>query len=86
MTAFYFYLQVKQHEFRENFRLEPIFKMNLEEPYRLIDKVRRGRQVDATVSGERRKTGKVSPVLADSILKGLCPLSPIERSQRQKPT
>lgn len=55
MTAFYFHLQVKQHEFRENFRLEPIFKMNLEEPYRLIDKVRRGRQAEATVSGEQRK-------------------------------
>lgn len=29
--------------------------MNLEEPYRLIDKVRGGRQADATVSGEQRK-------------------------------
>lgn len=56
--------------------------MNLEEPYRLIDKVREEKQADAAVSGEQRKTLKVSPVLADSILKGLCPLSPIERLQR----
>lgn len=35
----YFIFQVKQHEFREQFRTEPIFKMNLEEPYKLIDKV-----------------------------------------------
>uniref|UniRef100_A0A668A8H9 Dynein axonemal heavy chain 11 n=1 Tax=Myripristis murdjan TaxID=586833 RepID=A0A668A8H9_9TELE len=34
--------EVKQHEFREQFRTEVIFKINLEEPYKLIDKVREG--------------------------------------------
>uniref|UniRef100_A0A3B3Y630 AAA+ ATPase domain-containing protein n=1 Tax=Poecilia mexicana TaxID=48701 RepID=A0A3B3Y630_9TELE len=31
--------EVKQHEFRERFRTESIFKINVEEPYDLIDKV-----------------------------------------------
>uniref|UniRef100_A0A8C4HHK8 Dynein axonemal heavy chain 11 n=1 Tax=Dicentrarchus labrax TaxID=13489 RepID=A0A8C4HHK8_DICLA len=30
--------EVKQHEFREQFRTEPIFKINVEEPFKLIDK------------------------------------------------
>ncbi|KAL7890701.1 hypothetical protein AOLI_G00001770 [Acnodon oligacanthus] len=30
--------EVKQHEFREQFRLEPIFRINIDEPYKLIDK------------------------------------------------
>ncbi|XP_029380608.1 dynein heavy chain 11, axonemal [Echeneis naucrates] len=33
--------EVKQHEFRELFRTEPIFKINVEEPYKLIDKSNR---------------------------------------------
>ncbi|XP_048056692.1 dynein axonemal heavy chain 11 isoform X1 [Megalobrama amblycephala] len=33
--------EVKQHEFREQFRTEPIFFISLEEPYRLIDKTNR---------------------------------------------
>ncbi|XP_029930046.1 dynein heavy chain 11, axonemal [Myripristis murdjan] len=33
--------EVKQHEFREQFRTEVIFKINLEEPYKLIDKANR---------------------------------------------
>uniref|UniRef100_A0A3Q3L381 Dynein axonemal heavy chain 11 n=1 Tax=Labrus bergylta TaxID=56723 RepID=A0A3Q3L381_9LABR len=31
--------EVKQHEFREQFRTESIFKINVEEPYKLTDKV-----------------------------------------------
>uniref|UniRef100_A0AAQ5ZFV7 Dynein axonemal heavy chain 11 n=1 Tax=Amphiprion ocellaris TaxID=80972 RepID=A0AAQ5ZFV7_AMPOC len=31
--------EVKQYEFREQFRTESIFKINIEEPYKLIDKV-----------------------------------------------
>lgn len=31
--------QIKQHEFREQFRTEPIFSINNDEPYKLIDKV-----------------------------------------------
>uniref|UniRef100_A0A3Q2VPV0 Dynein axonemal heavy chain 11 n=1 Tax=Haplochromis burtoni TaxID=8153 RepID=A0A3Q2VPV0_HAPBU len=34
--------EVKQHEFREQFRSESIFKISVEEPYKLIDKVSRG--------------------------------------------
>lgn len=30
---------MKQHEFREQFRTESIFKISVEEPYKLIDKV-----------------------------------------------
>uniref|UniRef100_A0A4W6EXC9 Dynein axonemal heavy chain 11 n=1 Tax=Lates calcarifer TaxID=8187 RepID=A0A4W6EXC9_LATCA len=33
--------EVKQHEFREQFRTESIFKISVEEPYRLIDKTNR---------------------------------------------
>ncbi|XP_076000722.1 dynein axonemal heavy chain 11 isoform X3 [Genypterus blacodes] len=33
--------EVKQHEFREQFRTETIFKINVEEPYKLIDKSNR---------------------------------------------
>ncbi|XP_042285828.1 dynein axonemal heavy chain 11 isoform X2 [Thunnus maccoyii] len=33
--------EVKQHEFREEFRTEAIFKINVEEPYKLIDKSNR---------------------------------------------
>uniref|UniRef100_A0A3B5A740 Dynein axonemal heavy chain 11 n=1 Tax=Stegastes partitus TaxID=144197 RepID=A0A3B5A740_9TELE len=33
--------EVKQYEFREQFRTESIFKINLEEPYKLIDKSNR---------------------------------------------
>uniref|UniRef100_A0AAX7TS70 Dynein axonemal heavy chain 11 n=1 Tax=Astatotilapia calliptera TaxID=8154 RepID=A0AAX7TS70_ASTCA len=34
--------EVKQHEFREQFRSESIFKISVEESYKLIDKVSRG--------------------------------------------
>eukprot|EP00064_Thunnus_orientalis_P009532 superscaffoldBa00001216_g9556 len=37
----YTQLEVKQHEFREEFRTEAIFKINVEEPYKLIDKSNR---------------------------------------------
>lgn len=40
MSCFSSMFQVKQHEFREQFRTESIFKISVEEPYRLIDKVR----------------------------------------------
>lgn len=30
---------MKQHEFRERFRTEHIFKINVTEPYKLLDKV-----------------------------------------------
>ncbi|KAF5892934.1 dynein heavy chain 11, axonemal-like, partial [Clarias magur] len=33
--------EIKQHEFRERFRKEPIFSISTEEPYRLIDKTNR---------------------------------------------
>ncbi|KAG9277586.1 dynein heavy chain 11, axonemal-like [Astyanax mexicanus] len=33
--------EIKQLEFREQFRLEPIFRINIEEPYKLIDKANR---------------------------------------------
>ncbi|MED6240198.1 hypothetical protein ATANTOWER_017418 [Ataeniobius toweri] len=33
--------EVKQHEFRERFRTESVFKINVEEPYKLIDKCHR---------------------------------------------
>ncbi|XP_039545600.1 dynein heavy chain 11, axonemal [Pimephales promelas] len=33
--------EVKQHEFREQFRTEPIFFISLEDPYKLIDKTNR---------------------------------------------
>uniref|UniRef100_A0A671Z136 Dynein, axonemal, heavy polypeptide 9 like n=1 Tax=Sparus aurata TaxID=8175 RepID=A0A671Z136_SPAAU len=33
--------EVKQHEFREQFRTEQIFKINVEEPYKLLDKSNR---------------------------------------------
>ncbi|XP_036072157.1 dynein beta chain, ciliary-like [Oryzias melastigma] len=32
------HFEVKQHEFREKFRSESIFKLNVEEPYELLDK------------------------------------------------
>lgn len=38
----FFKFQVKQHEFREQFRTETIFKIIVEEPYKLIDKVSTG--------------------------------------------
>ncbi|CAF87298.1 unnamed protein product, partial [Tetraodon nigroviridis] len=31
------WFEVKQHEFRERFRTEPIFRINVEEPYKLLD-------------------------------------------------
>ncbi|TNN78182.1 Dynein heavy chain 11, axonemal [Liparis tanakae] len=37
----YTQLEVKQHEFREQFRIEPIFKINVEKQYKLIDKSNR---------------------------------------------
>ncbi|TKS79999.1 Dynein heavy chain 11, axonemal [Collichthys lucidus] len=37
----YTQLEVKQHEFREQFRTESIFRINVEEPYKLIDKSNR---------------------------------------------
>ncbi|XP_060774018.1 dynein axonemal heavy chain 11 [Neoarius graeffei] len=33
--------EIKQHEFREQFRMEPIFSINIDEPYKLIDKTNR---------------------------------------------
>ncbi|KAK5608169.1 hypothetical protein CRENBAI_003200 [Crenichthys baileyi] len=33
--------KVKQHEFRERFRTESVFKINVEEPYKMIDKCHR---------------------------------------------
>ncbi|XP_066519814.1 dynein axonemal heavy chain 11 isoform X2 [Hoplias malabaricus] len=33
--------EIKQHEFRELFRMEPIFRINIDEPYKLIDKTNR---------------------------------------------
>uniref|UniRef100_A0A3Q2TME4 Dynein axonemal heavy chain 11 n=1 Tax=Fundulus heteroclitus TaxID=8078 RepID=A0A3Q2TME4_FUNHE len=38
--------EVKQHEFRERFRTESIFKINVEEPYKLIDKVIAGIEME----------------------------------------
>lgn len=34
-----FRTQIRQHEFREQFRTEPIFSINIDEPYKLLDKV-----------------------------------------------
>lgn len=31
--------QIKQHEFREQFRTELIFSINTDEPYKLVDRV-----------------------------------------------
>uniref|UniRef100_A0A8C4HK36 Dynein axonemal heavy chain 11 n=1 Tax=Dicentrarchus labrax TaxID=13489 RepID=A0A8C4HK36_DICLA len=44
--------EVKQHEFREQFRTEPIFKINVEEPFKLIDKSNR---VVAVMEAEMKK-------------------------------
>ncbi|KAL3988340.1 receptor tyrosine-protein kinase erbB-2 [Sarotherodon galilaeus] len=44
--------EVKQHEFREQFRSESIFKISVEEPYKLIDKCNRG---VATMEMEMKK-------------------------------
>ncbi|MCJ8730075.1 hypothetical protein PDJAM_G00113410 [Pangasius djambal] len=33
--------EIKQHEFREQFRTEPIFSISVDEPYKLIDKTNR---------------------------------------------
>ncbi|KAI5108711.1 dynein beta chain, ciliary, partial [Silurus meridionalis] len=35
------HFEIKQHEFRERFRAESIFRINTEEPYKLIDKANR---------------------------------------------
>uniref|UniRef100_A0A671Z165 Dynein axonemal heavy chain 11 n=1 Tax=Sparus aurata TaxID=8175 RepID=A0A671Z165_SPAAU len=45
--------EVKQHEFREQFRTEQIFKINVEEPYKLLDKVSTGRNALITIQKEK---------------------------------
>lgn len=39
MDRLFLFIQVKQHDFREQFCTESIFRIDVEEQYKLIDKV-----------------------------------------------
>uniref|UniRef100_A0A671Z105 Dynein axonemal heavy chain 11 n=1 Tax=Sparus aurata TaxID=8175 RepID=A0A671Z105_SPAAU len=56
-------VRFEQHEFREQFRTEQIFKINVEEPYKLLDKVSTGRNALITIQKEKYTSNYLQAVL-----------------------